>query len=491
MLLAMAATPIVIMLTRRFNLVDAPGARKVHAAPVARLGGVAIFFAVIAMIVPVLLLRNTIGDSFRINAAKIVGLLAGGSVVFIVGLVDDLKGVRARCKLIAQIAAALVVCAAGARIRSLAVEDLFTVEFGLWSWPLTVFWIVGLTNAVNIIDGLDGLAAGISAIACGVIAILAVHSGQTMMAVIMLALLGALVGFLFFNFNPAKIFMGDCGSMFLGFTLASASVLCTTKSHALVGLALPVLALGIPIFDTLFSMLRRFLERRSMFSPDRAHFHHRLLDLGLSQHQVAIVAYSVTATVAGLGLFMIYTRSVATVAVFVCLLVIVLLVFRLVGSVRLRETVSGLRAKYDLQCQVKAELRDFEEVQLHFRNARTFDDWWQAACLAGEKLGAEKLSLDITTRANETKTLFWHRKNGHPESRHSGTNPGSLKLKANSQSLRAAVPVKDRRNGTSLRLIVDIPSNGSVESAGRKVALLARLAEEYNVNELPTDMCNR
>ena len=142
------------------------------------------------------------------------------------------------------------------------------------------------------------LQQGISAIACGVIAILAIHGGQAVMAVLMLALLGSLCGFLVFNFNPAKIFMGDCGSLFLGFTIAFSGVMCASKSSALVGLALPILALGIPIFDTLFSMLRRFLERRSLFSPDRSHFHHRLLALGLKQRHVVVVSYAVTCLIA-------------------------------------------------------------------------------------------------------------------------------------------------------------------------------------------------
>ena len=470
MLLAMAATPVVIMLTHRFNLVDARGARKVHAAPVARLGGIAIFIATIGMVLPVLMLRNVIGESFRVNITKIIALLIGCSIMFVVGMIDDLKGMRVRYKLLGELIAAAVICSLGIRIHGITAEGLFSIDFGLATqWALTMFWVVGVTNAVNIIDGLDGLAAGISAIACGVIAILAIHAGQSIMAILMLALLGAIVGFLFFNFNPAKIFMGDCGSLFLGFALASSSVLCTTKSHTIVGMALPILVLGIPIFDTLFSMLRRFLERRSVFAPDRAHFHHRLLDYGLGHQHVAVVAYIITATVGGLGLFMIYTQSTQTLVVFACLLFIIVLIFRLVGSVRLFETIAGLKTKYRIRRQVREEVSGFEEVQLHFRQAKTFDQWWQAVCLAGDKLGADGLALEIVTRNRQSRQLTWHR-NG-PQPAHVDSD----------HTLRTVVPINDRRTNSSLRLIVDIRTDGSLESAGRRAALFSRLLDEHSL----------
>ena len=280
-LLSVIITPVVIYLGRKFALVDATGIRKVHSHPIPRIGGVAIVLSALTLILAMLFLNNGVGLAFRNVRLQVIALLAASVVMFITGLFDDIIGLRARIKLLVQLLAAVVLCSCGIRICSFTLGDWHTFEFGLLSWPITIFWIVGITNAVNLIDGLDGLAAGISAIACGVIAILAIHSGQVVMGVIMLALLGSLTGFLFFNFNPAKIFMGDCGSLFLGFMLAGASVACASKSTTIVGLGLPVLALGVPIFDTLFSMLRRVLERRSLFAPDSKHIHHRLMDLSL------------------------------------------------------------------------------------------------------------------------------------------------------------------------------------------------------------------
>jgi len=291
------------------------------------------------------------------------------------------------------------------------------------------------------------------------------------MAVLMLAMLGSLTGFLFFNFNPAKIFMGDCGSMFLGFTIASSSVLCQAKSSTLVGLALPVVALGVPIFDTIFSMLRRFLERRSMFAPDRRHFHHRLIDLGLNQRHVVITIYVVTLLASGLGLFMMVTRNSSSLLVFLCILLLLLLVFRIVGSIRLRETIAGLQQKYSLSGKMKEEIRSFEQAQLVFRQAATFNQWWQAVSSAAERMGFWTLSLPLTNRDGTHRTLTWRQDIKTP-------NFGQEEL------LKINVPIRDRRTGPFLNLKAEVCRYGSLESAGRRIALFTRLIDEHNITSL-------
>jgi UDP-GlcNAc:undecaprenyl-phosphate GlcNAc-1-phosphate transferase len=468
-LLAVLITPLVIRLARCLKAADTPDVRTVHKKPIPRIGGVAIFVSMICLIVPVLFLHSTIGQSFYGIQLKVIALLSAAAFVFVVGVIDDIKGLRARIKLLAQLAAAITVCAVGIRIKSVVVADWLTLDFGWFSWPLTIFWIVGITNAVNLTDGLDGLAAGISAIACGVIAVLAVYSGQQVMAVLMLAMLGSLTGFLFFNFNPAKIFMGDCGSLFLGFIIASSSVLCSTKLHALVGLALPVLALGIPIFDTLFSILRRIIERRSMFSPDRSHFHHRLLDLGLKQQHVVVLMYIVTLLATGLGMFMMATHSINTLVVFGCVLLLLLLVFRVVGAIRLRETIAGLKQKHAINHQMSEEIKSFEAVQLRFRRTATFDHWWQAVCLAADKMDFVSLSLPLSVRDGTKQVLTW-KKNEED------SNPEEL--------IKMTLPIRDRLNGPPLRLQVEISTNGSLESASRRITLFARLIEQHGIANL-------
>ena len=468
-LLSLVITPLVIFIARCLKVADHPSVRTVHKKPIPRIGGVPIFISMMFLVVPVLFLSNVIGDSFRDILPQVIVLLSAAAFISLVGLVDDIKGLRARFKLLAQLAAALVICAAGIRIDSVRIADWLILDFGWFSWPLTIFWIVGVTNAVNIIDGLDGLAAGISAITCGVIAVLAVHFGQPVMAVLMLAVLGSLTGFLFFNFNPARIFMGDSGSMFLGFVLASSSVMCAAKSQALVGLALPVVALGIPIFDTLFSMLRRFLERRSIFAADRSHFHHRLLDLGLKQRHVVIVMYIVTLLFAGLGMFMMATRNINTIVIFACILLLLVLVFRIVGSVRLRGTIASLREKYAITQQMNEEIRCFEAAELHFRRAATFDDWWQAVCLAADKMDFARLKLPLARSDKTPRVLTWQREGNEADS------PETVKMK---------IPIRQIKAGSRCSLEVDVNINGSLESVGRRTALFSRLLDEHNIAAL-------
>lgn len=467
--LAILSTAIVITVAKRFHLVDIPGVRKVHSKPIPRIGGVAIFVSMIGLVIPVLLLPNDVGETFRLVQFKIITLLIAAGFMFLVGLIDDIKGLRVRTKIIAQLMSAMVICLAGMRIESIPITATITLHFGWFSWIFTIVWIVGITNAINLSDGLDGLAAGISAIACGVIAILAIYNGDTIMAILMLALLGSLTGFLLFNFEPAKTFMGDSGSLFLGFTIASASILSATKTETIVGLALPILALGIPIFDTLFSMLRRFLERRSMFSPDRSHFHHRLLALGLRQRHVVLTTYLITLLAAGMGMFMLVTRNSQTIIIFICTLILLVLVFRVVGSIRLRDTIAGIKNKHSITSQKKQELNAYENIELHFRQVEKFDDWWQAVCFAAGEMDFSRSSLRLIQRNGTEKTLVWKKDDEAIQ---------------DNEMVRMIVPVRDRRAKSSLNIEIQVYANGSLESVGRRLTLFGRLIEKYSVENL-------
>jgi UDP-N-acetylmuramyl pentapeptide phosphotransferase/UDP-N-acetylglucosamine-1-phosphate transferase len=462
MLVAILATALVTRLARAMRILDQPGQRKVHASAIPRVGGAAIVFSTFLMVLPILGLDNTIGVAARECQTQLIMILAGGLFMFAVGIVDDIRGLRARTKFIAQLMAAAGVCASGVRIDSFGMGGEYVLHLGWVSWPLTMLWIVGITNAMNLIDGLDGLAAGISTVTCGVIAAFAVYTGQPVMAILMLGILGSLLGFLFLNFNPARIFMGDCGSLFLGFVLASASVQCAEKSATLVGLAVPFLAMGVPIFDTLFSMLRRALERRGLFSPDRGHIHHRLLDGGLRQHQVAILVYFVTLIAAGLGLFMIFVRGEVAFAIFVLVVTLLVLVFRAAGAVRLRETL----AKLDHTRAVKHEAYEqrivFEQAQLGMRAATTFDQWWAATSEAARKLGFARLILRLSSRDGTDRTLVWHR---------------SEDIDA-SKAVAITLPIRDRRAGSAMQVRLLSTVDGAIESVGRRATYFGRLMDE-------------
>lgn len=471
--LALLVTPLVICLARRLGAVDRPSVRSVHTQPIPRIGGVAIYLSFMSIIVPLLFLDHAAGHIFPEGLGQVLTLLGFATAVFLIGLVDDLRGLPARFKFLAELLGAGALCLVDVRIRAVGLEESSALSLGWWSYPLTLLWIVGVTNAVNMSDGLDGLAAGVTAVACGVIAIFAlhgslVHSGairhnDVLMAVFALTLLGSLSGFLFFNFNPAKVFMGDSGSLFIGFTIAAASVMCVSKSTALVGLALPALALGIPIFDTLFSMLRRFLERRSLFAPDRSHFHHRLLELGLNQRRAVMIIYGATVGAAGLGLLMMMRHDVSVLLVFTALLGLIVLLFRYVGVIRLRETILRLQDKYRYTRQVRADTRMFETLQLQFRQIRDARQWWQAICEAARQMGFAWVSLRATQADGRIDKEWWR----------------SSEARLPRQGLVVIrLPVRNALVGRSINLKLAIARDGSLEAVGRRATLFARLLDE-------------
>lgn len=276
-------TPLVRMLAVKIGAIDAPDARKVHQVSIPRLGGLAIYIGYM-----VSLLYNVK------DISSVKGLLIGSVILVAVGIWDDVKQIGPKTKLLGQIVAALMLPIFDNAIHFISIGDhMLYLEY--LSIPLTVFWIVGFTNIVNLIDGLDGLAAGISLIACIAICIVTLQMGQVDLACITLALAGAACGFLRYNFNPAKIFMGDTGSMLLGYTMAAISVMGSVKTAATVGLVVPVIVLGLPILDTLFAIVRRRINGRPVFQPDKGHLHHRLLAMGLTQKQAVLLMYAITA----------------------------------------------------------------------------------------------------------------------------------------------------------------------------------------------------
>jgi UDP-GlcNAc:undecaprenyl-phosphate GlcNAc-1-phosphate transferase len=214
----------------------------------------------------------------------------------LVGVVDDTRGLPALVKLTAQLVVAAVAFACGFRIDAISVPLVGNLSMGVFAFPMTLLWITGIINAVNLIDGLDGLAAGIVLFAGLTNFVIASLDGSVFIAVVSAAMIGAVLGFLVFNFNPARIFMGDSGSYMLGYVLGTSVIVgASQKASTAVALLVPCLAMGVPIFDTLFSMIRRYLERRPLFSPDRGHIHHRLLDMGLTHRRAVLTIYAVSA----------------------------------------------------------------------------------------------------------------------------------------------------------------------------------------------------
>ena len=319
---ALVATPLVMILAARTGALDVPDARKVHKKPIPRIGGIGIYAAFIISMVLIRIFVELSGELLW----GVSGLILSGTIIMLVGIIDDYKNLPAKVKLLGQIfAAAILVIGFDVRI------DFITDPFGDYiylEWfavPATIFWLVGLSNTINLIDGLDGLAAGVSMIAAITIMFVALEQNVMIIAVLTAALAGAAFGFLFFNFNPASIFMGDSGALFLGFMLAGISVIGAVKCAATIALIVPILALGLPILDTAFAIVRRYRGGVPIFRPDKGHLHHRLLGLGFTQRQAVLLMYVISAL---LGLSAVALTEVSSqIAIFILLIVVIAILY--------------------------------------------------------------------------------------------------------------------------------------------------------------------
>lgn len=279
--------------------------QHIHQGAIPRLGGVAIYITCIAVVVLSLGFVYWRGVHVDLSRSALLCILLSATLIFGLGLLDDLRSLTPYIKFAVQIVAALLLYAGGLRIGVLPI--LFGHhDLGLISIPLTVLWVIGITNAFNLIDGLDGLAAGSALFSTMTVFVVALVHGNALVALLSIVLAGATAGFLRFNFNPATIFLGDCGSLFIGFMLSALALAGAEKSSTVVAVAIPVVSFGLPILDTGISVVRRFLSGKALFTADREHIHHRLLKRGFSQRQVVIILYAVSAIFGLLSLFLLY-----------------------------------------------------------------------------------------------------------------------------------------------------------------------------------------
>lgn len=274
-------TPLVIKLAIKIGAVDKPNYRKVHAKVMPRLGGLAIFIGAAAGYF-----------AGGLHNEKVTAITVGAILIVILGMLDDKYEISAKVKLLGQIVVASLIVFSGLTVDLLTIPYVGNFELGIWSYPVTIFWIVAFTNAINLIDGLDGLSAGISAIGITTIAVMAGMAGAQLIFTFSLILIGSIIGFLFYNFHPAKIFMGDTGALFLGYCISILSLLGLYKSVTLFSFIVPVIILGVPVFDTTFAIIRRIANKRPISAPDKSHLHHRLLALGLSHRNTVLAIYA-------------------------------------------------------------------------------------------------------------------------------------------------------------------------------------------------------
>ena len=303
-------TPYTMRLAHRVGAMDLPEERKIHKKPIPRLGGLAIITGFLLSVLYLLFILNMektidLGGTEKYGI-KLMGFLFGIIILGITCFIDDSKNIPAGVKLLAQLVVAIIVTACGIKIDMIEIPFLEKnlILNNVFSYILTIGWIVGITNAINLIDGLDGLSSGISLISCISLLIIFATNGSSILSIILItALAGGIVGFLPFNFNPAKTFVGDVGSNFLGFSLAVISILGVAKTYTVIVLIAPLIVLGLPIFDTIFAIFRRIIKGKSLkavFKPDKGHLHHRLMAKGYTQKQAVLILYGLSAT---LGMF--------------------------------------------------------------------------------------------------------------------------------------------------------------------------------------------
>ena len=324
-IVAYVTTPPVKRFAEHVGAIDVPkDGRRVHDHPIPRMGGLAIFMG---FVLSVLLFVNM--------TAPVMGLLFGAVIIAVLGAVDDIVSLKPMVKLLGQILAAVVAIRSGIVFDTISNPNFLSqntfIQIGWLSVPLTLLWIVGCTNAVNLIDGLDGLAVGVSAISSLTMFVVSLYVSDPFVSILLAALVGACLGFMPYNLNPAKIFMGDTGSLLLGYVLSTVSVLGLFKFYTVVTFVVPVLALAVPLSDTLFAFVRRIVHGQSPFKADRGHFHHKLMDLGLNQKQAVAILYAVSAAL-GLAAVTLTTSGMARILLLILALAIAVSVWAYVES---------------------------------------------------------------------------------------------------------------------------------------------------------------
>ncbi|MGI5911224.1 MAG: glycosyltransferase family 4 protein [Syntrophomonadaceae bacterium] len=328
--LSYLTVPYAIKLALKIGAVDNPNKRKVHTCTVPRIGGMAIFLSLFICLVFILKVSG-----------PFLGLIYGACLIFFVGLLDDIYQLSARIKLFGQIAAAVLAVHFGVVVHFVTNPFNGAFDLGFLSIPLTILWIVGISNAINLIDGLDGLAAGVSAIAASTMGVIFLLKGQPEVALVAFTVVAAIIGFLPFNFYPAKTFMGDSGSNLLGFVLACLAIIGTAKSAAFISLFIPIVILAIPITDTFFAIIRRMHNKTPIFLPDRDHLHHRLMALGMSHRRSVLIIYSISSFFSIVAITITFISSSKATVMLALLLLLVVLAANKIGL------LSGEKRKSD------------------------------------------------------------------------------------------------------------------------------------------------
>lgn len=393
-------TPFVGKVATRFNIVDEPSERKVHTRPIPRIGGVALFlsffFPLGLLVFNLKMFAQFVDSDFRL-----LFFVIGAVLIFLLGLWDDIRRLPSSVKFAGQIMVAIFVYYGGIKIQIISVPFIQSFDFGIFALPSTVFWFVLVINAINLADGLDGLAAGISLFVSLTMLVICLTNDHIQEALGFAALGGSLIAFLRYNFNPASIFMGDSGSYFLGYVLAALSILGSIKGQVATAMVIPVIALGIPLIDTMWAPIRRFFLGKKMFRPDSSHLHHTLMKLGYSHRRAVLLMYACTIVLGISSIILIHSKDETAALV---LLVVGSGVIFLGRSVGLKFFVGPgkiggwLREVSDVT-GITHERRSFLNHQMNIVNSNSMEELWKTVCLALEYLEIDMAELVIYDRS--------------------------------------------------------------------------------------------
>ena len=418
---ALLLTPLVRWLAYRLKLVDEPDdERKFHDKPVPRVGGIAIAIAFFVPILGLFFIDNGVSEAYLANPNQVFGLIGGSIFIIGLGLWDDVKGLRARTKFFLEVGLACSVFFLDYRIESISHPFGANFELGYFALPVTVIWIVGIINAINLLDGLDGLAGGVSLITVLTLFVVSLVMGKVIVGLTSVALAGALIGFLRYNFNPASIFMGDSGSLFIGYVLAITAISGASRYSTVVSLLIPVLALGLPILDTTISVGRRFVAGRPLFGADRGHVHHKLLDLGLSHKQVVLALYGFCILTGVGALTIIYANSHQVAIVLAAIGVIIVVFSKVLGYIDLKTVSSSVQYGLLRQQRLRTTLKHLEEAAQAVDEVEQLEELYQRLGTMADEVGLDVLQLYATVDGSGAPLeldFHWSREDAEEPSR--------------------------------------------------------------------------
>jgi len=407
---AMICTRLSIPLAIRLGILDQPdGYRKTHEHPVPRFGGPAIFTA---FFVPIILLLYNAHRSFVASVLveqprQLTGVFVGASMALVLGLIDDRYDIRPRWKLVWQILIGLVACMFGFGITVISNPFGNPIVLGVFSWPVTIFWFVACMNAVNLADGMDGLAAGICLFVSLTLFFLSLELTNVLGLAMMACLAGSILGFLVFNFPPARIFLGDSGSMLLGFLVAALSLIASKKAEAALALFIPIVALGLPIIDTFLAIVRRWYHDLPLSSPDREHIHHMLVTMGFSRRRAVLILYGFCLLLSVAALVMTIGHGEVVILVIVFLLLIVYTSLRVFARVTFRDILNKSLQNEDDRRRSMIALLATNRTLSRMAETVSLDQLWQECYPLFEVLELAYARLELCSQGQDRKNIVW------------------------------------------------------------------------------------